>query len=307
MQTILGAGGAIGSHLAKELSAYTSDIRIVSRNPEAVNPSDDLFPADLTDPIQLEKAIEGSEVVYVVIGFPYKIKVWQKVWVPFIRSVIQACRKHNAKLVFFDNIYMYDPDYLNGMKEDTPFRPVSKKGEVRKEVAQTLLTEMKSGKLEVLIARSPDFLSSHNSFLAEAVIKNLLKGKKANWFGDLNKIHNFIYTPDAAKATALLGNTVEAYGQTWHLPVDKTPYTGMDWVNMTSEILGIQPKVTTLKSGMIGFLGLFIPVMKEMKEMTYQYERDYLFDSSKFEDKFKFLPTPAKIALEKVVEESRKL
>jgi hypothetical protein len=35
-----------------------------------------------------------------------------------------------------------------------------------------------------------------------------------------NKKHSFIYTPDAAKATAILGNTPDAYNQVWHLPTD---------------------------------------------------------------------------------------
>lgn len=44
MQTILGAGGAIGIDLAKELLAYTDKIRLVSRNPVKVNAGDELFP-----------------------------------------------------------------------------------------------------------------------------------------------------------------------------------------------------------------------------------------------------------------------
>lgn len=35
MQTILGAGGSIGTELAKELINYTKDIRLVSRNPKS--------------------------------------------------------------------------------------------------------------------------------------------------------------------------------------------------------------------------------------------------------------------------------
>jgi nucleoside-diphosphate-sugar epimerase len=50
------------------------------------------------------------------------------------------------------------------------------------------------------------------------VYKNLQKGKKAMWLADASKIHSFTYTPDAARATALLGNTPDAYNQVWHLP-----------------------------------------------------------------------------------------
>ena len=107
MQTILGSGGAIGAPLAKELKKYTNDIRLVSRNPKKINETDELFPVDVTDLAQISKAIAGSEIVYVVIGFEYKLSVWQKMWPAFMKEVITACQMHNTKLVFFDNLYLY--------------------------------------------------------------------------------------------------------------------------------------------------------------------------------------------------------
>lgn len=46
MQTILCSGGAIGTELAKYLPNYTNQIRLVSRNPKKVNPTDELFSCD---------------------------------------------------------------------------------------------------------------------------------------------------------------------------------------------------------------------------------------------------------------------
>ena len=84
VQTVLGSGGGIGVPLAKELKKFTDQIRLVSRNPKKINDTDELFPADLNDPSQVDKAIAGSSVVYVTIGFPYNLKVWQKTWPPFL-------------------------------------------------------------------------------------------------------------------------------------------------------------------------------------------------------------------------------
>ena len=67
MQTILGANGTIGSILAKELSVYTDKVRLVSRNPKKVNATDELMPMDLSNPEGIDKAVEGSEVVYLVV------------------------------------------------------------------------------------------------------------------------------------------------------------------------------------------------------------------------------------------------
>jgi nucleoside-diphosphate-sugar epimerase len=301
MQTILGAGGAIGTDLAKELYKYTKDIRLVSRKPKPINPSDDIFSADLTQSHQVAEAIKGSDVVYVVIGFEYKARVWKDIWPKFMDDVISACKQNSSKLVFFDNVYAYDPDYLMGMTEETPLRPVSKKGEVRKELIERIQTEIKAGQLTAMIVRAPDFLSHHNSVMYETAIKNLKQGKSAMWFGDPDKIHNYIYPPDAAKATAFLGNKEEAFNQTWHLPTDKTPYTGRQWVEMIASLTDSKPRITTVKKYMLGLLGVVIPMMKELKEMNYQFERDYMFDSSKIEKEYGLKPTPAKEALEEVV------
>ena len=47
MQTILGSGGAIGIESAKALKEFTSEIRLVSRNPIKVNTADELMSVDL--------------------------------------------------------------------------------------------------------------------------------------------------------------------------------------------------------------------------------------------------------------------
>lgn len=76
-QTILGAGGAIGIELAKALTKYTTHIRLVGRNPQKVNPTDTLHIADTTIREQVFKAIEGSEIVYITVGYEYSVKIWR--------------------------------------------------------------------------------------------------------------------------------------------------------------------------------------------------------------------------------------
>jgi nucleoside-diphosphate-sugar epimerase len=293
MQTILGANGTIGSVLAKELSAYTKNIRLVSRNPKKVNESDELFPADLSDPSQVDKAIAGSEVVYLMVGFDYKAKVWQDKWPKLMKATIDACMKHNAKLVFFDNVYMYDVKDIPHMTEESQLNPPSKKGKVRKEIADMLLSHVKQGKLKALIARSADFYGPKNekSFLMEVVYKNFVKNKKANWFMNAQKIHSFTYTPDAAKATALLGNTEDAYNQVWHLPTDQSKMTGEEFISLFAKEMQVPDKYSVISMFMLKIIGVFVPMLREMPEMMYQYDRDYFFDSSKFNKRFEFKTT----------------
>jgi nucleoside-diphosphate-sugar epimerase len=196
---------------------------------------------------------------------------------------------------------MYNPEKLNPMTEETEVRPSSKKGKVRAEIAQMILDETAAGNIKALIARAADFYGPgiNNSVLNEMTFKNFKAGKKANWFSSLDKKHNFTYTPDAAKATALLGNTGEAYGQVWHLPTAEA-YTGKQWIEMIATEMGVQPKVQVAPKFLVSVMGLFNSIMKEFVEMLYQYDRDYVFDSSKFETKFKMKPTPVKEAIKEV-------
>ena len=216
MQTILGSGGIIGIELAKALKEYTDKIRLVSRNPKKVNETDELMSANVLNPTELRKAVEGSTVVYVTVGFKYDVKVWESCWPRFMQNLITICKEFKTKLVFFDNVYLYDPNFLNGMTEATPINPSSNKGKIRARVAEMIMAEVRKGKLTALIARSADFYGPDirkNSMLTDTVFIPLHTGKKASWPGSANCRHSFTYTPDAGKATALLGNSEDAYNQ----------------------------------------------------------------------------------------------
>lgn len=292
MQTILGSSGVIGTELAKSLTQYTDKIRLVSRKPKRVNATDQLVVADLTDAAQVLSAVNESDVVYLTAGLQYKINVWQTQWPLIMKNVIEACKTHKAKLVFFDNVYAYG--LVKGwMKEDTLVNPKSKKGEVRAQICQMIMTEVEKGHLDAIIARAADFYGPNTplSFATVTVFHNLKKGKTAQWFVDANKKHSMTYTPDAGKATAILGNTSSAYNQIWHLPTDKNVLTGKEFIEIAAKAFCVEPKYMVLKKWMIQMVGYFVPVVKESIEMLYQNEYDYLFDSTRFEKAFNFMPT----------------
>ncbi len=233
MQTILGAGGAIATQIAIALTNCTRDIRVVSRNPQKVNESDSVFAADFENLEQTQLAIKGSEVVYLTAGLAYDTKVWQNSWPVIMQNVITACIANRSRLVFFDNIYLYGGKDLDSIKEDHPLNPPSKKGKVRLKISQMIWYAAEKEGLIALIARCADFygLSVKNtSLLTETVIKPLSEGKKANWLVSDQHKHSFTCTVDAGKATALLGNTPDAFGEVWQLPTAKDPLTGEEWV-----------------------------------------------------------------------------
>ncbi|HLN52397.1 MAG TPA: NAD-dependent epimerase/dehydratase family protein [Lentimicrobium sp.] len=295
MQTILGGGGAIGNELAKALTIYTSEIKIVNRNPVKINDTDMVFKADLLKTDEVDAAVEGSSVVYLTAGLPYNIKYWKTNWPVVMSNVIEACIKANAKLVVFDNMYMYHPSSLDHMSEDAFINPVSEKGKVRMLLNRMLFDAIEKRKLSALIARCADYYGPgeiQTSMIWQTVIKPLKEGKKASWMGSPNYKHSFTYTPDAGKATALLGNTPDAYNQVWHLPTAPDPLTGRQWIEAFAAEFGVKPDFRTAPKSVVRIMGLFMPIMREMVEMIYQYDRDYVFVSNKFEERFGIKPTP---------------
>lgn len=303
MQVILGAGGSVGKDLAKELKAYTENVRLFGRNPELVNNDDELVFGNLLNQEDVSKAVSGCSVAYLAAGIQYKAEIWEQQWPVIIENTLNACKKSGSKLVFVDNMYMYNPEKIGHMTEETEIAPKSRKGKVRALIAQKLTDEFTKNQIDVLIARAADFYGPgiKNSMFSEAVVNNLKTGKKANWFASVNKLHNFTYTPDAAKATALLGNSIEAYNQVWHLPASEA-FTGKQWIEMVARELNVNQGIQIATKTVLRILGLFNPIMREFVEIAYQYDRDYFFDSSKFEKAFSFHPTKAADAVKQITE-----
>ena len=304
MQTILGAGGAIGIELARVLPHYTTDpVRLVSRNPKKVNDSDALLSADLNDPTQVSRALAGSTVTYLTIGYDYNTKLWQERWPVLIKNVVDACIQHQSKLVFFDNVYAIGGDNVTHITEASPMSPSSKKGDVRAAVDRHILEAVEAGKLDAIIARAPDFFGpiKDKSVTMNLIYDNMMKGKKAQWFCDANKMHSTGYTPDLGLGTAMLGNTPSAYNQIWNLPTDPHAPTGHEWATLFAHELHKPGGVQVLPGWGIRALGLFVPVLKEVYEMRYQYDRDYFFDSAKFNNAFAYTPTTNSEAVKQTV------
>lgn len=304
MQTILGANGIIATLLAKELAAnYTKQLRLVSRHPKKVNPDDELVTADLRYRKQTEEAVAGSEIVYLTVGLPYQASVWKKEFPLIMSNVIEACKKYQAKLVFFDNAYMYGPS-SQVLTEKTPFNPQGTKEKARAETAQLLLNEIDAGRLTAMICRAPEFYGPPPTVSGtNATILNKLEANKPlQVMVSDTTLRTLIFVPDAARATALLANTPDAFNQTWHLPCDQNRLTTKQFIKVCEEVAGKQLKYNVLSKTMTKIVGLFVPMVKELRELLHQWEHDYLFDSSKFKCRFPdFNVTPLKTGITQII------
>lgn len=288
MQTILGANGQIAVELARELKRnHTSDVRLVSRNPRKVNESDAIVAADLLDARQTADAVKGSSIVYFTAGLPPDAELWERQFPTMLQNALDACREAGAKFAFFDNTYMYPQDDRL-LTEEAPFAPVGRKGRVRARMATMVLEEMARGAIPVLIARAPEFYGpgKTQSFTNALVTDNLKAGKQPRVPVRDDTRRTLIWTPDASRGLAVLGNTPDAYGQTWHLPCCDDRPTYREFVAMACEAFERPVSYKVIGKWAFAAAGIFSSRVREIRELLPRYEQDNLFDSSKFKGRF---------------------
>ena len=292
MHTILGAGGAVANALTSELADSGEAVLLVSRKP-ITNAGKNVTwkKADLLNFAELREAIKGSTVIYLTAGLVYDKNIWQQQWPVIMQNVINLAKETQARLIFFDNVYMYGQ--VNGpMTEETPYNPCSVKGEVRAKIATKLMNEAKAGNIKASIARGADFYGtdSGNSSFDMMVLSNFSKKQTVQWIGKPDKLHSFSYIPDMGKGMYILGQNPDSDNQVWHMPT-ALAIPGRQLIEIAAKIYGAEPKFFAINKFMLWAYGLFNKTVMGAVEMYYQYDHDYIFDSSKFEKAFNFKPT----------------
>ncbi|RGE45290.1 NAD-dependent epimerase/dehydratase family protein [Comamonas testosteroni] len=293
MQTILGANGQIAIELARELQRLHPDeaLRLVSRNPRKVHDSDQLQAANLLDAEQTLQAVQGSRIVYFTAGLPPDTELWERQFPTMLHNALAASRAAGAKFVYFDNTYMY-PQTAERQTEATAFAPVGRKGRVRAAMAERVLAEMARGDIPVLIGRAPEFYGpAQTQSITNTLVIDRLKADKTPLVpvSDQN-LRSLIWTPDASRALAALGNRPEAFGQTWHLPCDDERLNYRQLITVAAQAFGQAahslPRYRVLPQWALNAAGLFSSQIAELRELLPRYAQDNLFDSGKFKHAF---------------------
>ncbi len=288
MQTILGSNGIIGTLLAKELAEnYSSEITLVSRSPKKVNASDILISADLRNFKQTCKALKNSHTAYLTIGLSYRSQVWLEEWPLIMENVIRACEIHGTKLVYFDNTYAYDQT-VKIQDEDSPLRPSGKKGLAKKQTFELLFTAIEQAKIEAVICRAPEFYGpGKTKGITNTLIFEALKNhKKPSILLNDKSLRTLIFTPDAARSLALIGNTSDAFGEVWHLPCHDRRLNYREFIQEISRQLKRPVSYRVLNSFILKISSFFNSDIKETLELLPRYKNDNLFESKKFKIRF---------------------
>lgn len=287
IHAILGAG-QIGKTLARELRRRGARVRMAARSAIAPIEGVEALRGDLADPAFASEVARGAKVVYNCTNPPYP--VWDKELPPLVSSAIAAARSAGAHLVALDNLYAFGRMGGRAMAPDGPFEPCSRKGALRKRLADELLGA--SG-VVVSVARASDFVGPGvvNAHLGDRFFQRAFAGKAGECFGDPTLPHAFTYGPDVAAGLATLGASAPERSRIWHLPT--LPARSMsEWARALGAELGRDVRVSRVPGWVISVAGVFSPMMRELGEMRYQWEEPYLVDDSAFREAFGVAPTP---------------
>ncbi|MEM7184979.1 MAG: hypothetical protein AAF518_29060, partial [Spirochaetota bacterium] len=175
--------------------------------------------------------------------------------------------------------------------EETGQNPPSQKGLVRKEVAGLFMQKIEENKIQGLIARAPDFFGpkSYNSVLYPSFLQQMLKGKNPMTLSNMHQPHTFSYTPDIATTMIELASNEDCYGQIWHTPVLPAK-TLEEYASQFNKELHTNLKLSRMPRAMMQLLKWFVPILKEVEEMNYQFEHPYHMNDEKFKKRFPSFP-----------------
>jgi nucleoside-diphosphate-sugar epimerase len=171
-----------------------------------------------------------------------------------------------------------------------------------------LLDADAAGQLRVALVRASDFYGpgAGGGHLGDLCFKRILRGQEAQFIGALDQPHAFTYVPDFARALISVSADSSAFGGVWHVP-NAPAATLNDIMRLLGDILGAPARASTMPFWLQRALGVFVPIMRELYEMRFQWDRPYLVDHSKFASRFWADATPLQDGLRATLDWYRQL
>jgi nucleoside-diphosphate-sugar epimerase len=281
--------------LMEQLVARGVAVTLVNRSGqvrEPLPPGVAVAAGDLMDPTTVTRLAQGAAVVFVTAQPDYTR--WPELWPPLMQSLIEGMARTQARLVFVDNLYMYGPTGGQPLREDLPYAATGRKGRTRAAIANLLLAAHRAGKVRATIGRASDFYGPRavdTAVFGERCFAALAAGKPVDLFGDPDLPHTYTYVPDFARALITLSEQEAAYGRAWHTPNVETISTRA-MLQHFETALGRPIPSRVVSPLLLTLAGLFVPIVREMKEMAYQFDQPFCVDDSQFRAAFGAQTTP---------------
>jgi nucleoside-diphosphate-sugar epimerase len=295
--------GPLGRSVMSELLKRGARVRMVNRSGKVkdVPQGVEVAAGNAYDAASVRELTRGAAVVYQCAQPNYW--EWPERFPPLQAAIIEGVASGGAKLVIGENLYMYGDTNGQPVHEGLPHAARGRKGRTRAQMAEAALAAHRAGKVRVAIGRGSDFFGPHaaeQSHIGARSLLPALAGKPAQLVGNPDVPHTFTYIEDFGKALVILGERDEALGQAWHVPNPET-VTQRQLMTMVFEEIGRPPAMSAANRWMLMLVAPFVPAVRELLEMMYEFEKPYIVDSSKFERAFGIKATPLREAIRRTV------
>ena len=301
LHVVVGCNGPVGTELARQLRRAGHAVRGSCRGGRAtLAEGAEIVAGDISNLDDARRICDGALVVYSCVGVDYTR--WPELWPPIIDGLLAGSEAAGARLVFADNLYSYGPVRVP-MTEDLAPTTFGIKPALRAQLSKRLLEAHESGRVGVVLGRASDFYGPGvtNAILGERVFPAALRGRSAQLLGDIDQPHSFSYVPDFARALVTLGAEERALGQIWNVP-NAPALSVRQVVEQIYALAKTEPRLSPMPGWMLTLLALFVPIMRELKEMSFLWDRPYVVDHSKFENAFWGDFTPLDEGLKRTLE-----
>ena len=277
---IVGAG-PVGSTIANKLAAAGHHVKVLTRSGSGPHhPNITLLTGDASDAAVVAEGARDTSAIFNCANPPYHR--WAQDWPPMHRALLAAGESTGSVLVMMDNLYALGPDTRMPMTERSVMRATGTKGAVRRAMAEELLAAHAGQRVKATIVRASDFFGPGvtGSAFGERVIPNVIAGKKVGLLGGLDVPHSVSYMPDVADTMIAAATNPVAWGRAWQVP-NSPARTQREIVAGFAAAAGTPARVNAMPKVLLSALGLFVPLMRELKETWYQFEGPWITDSTK--------------------------
>ncbi|WP_322982054.1 NAD-dependent epimerase/dehydratase family protein [Pseudomonas sp. C11] len=290
---IVGAS-SVGIATAKLLVSQGEHVRLVSRKGSGPDLHGvEQVAADATDADQLTGLASNAEALYVCAAPPYDR--WPQDWPLLASALLTTAERTGAVLVSHSNAYGYGP-VTQPMTEQTPTAAQHPKLRIRADIWHQALALHEAGRIRATEVRASDHIQP-NSVFALALCKPLLEGKKAVSPIPLDVPHSWTSVDDAARLLIAVATDERAWGKVWHAPTNP-PLTARELVMRFCEVENLPtPRLSAIPYPLLWTLGLFMPMLREMRATRYQFAQPFILDSTASAQVFGLTPMPFEEAL----------
>lgn len=292
---ILGFTGGIGRAVALALSKRNIPIKVLVRDSGKAKKYTeglkdvDMILGDASKPEDLDTVFKDVSVVHYCINVPYN--KWEENALRLLKNCVDAAVKHNVKLVFPGNVYVYGHAKRNPVDEKHPHAAHTNKGQIRMEMEEMLALAKQDEGMDYTIVRMPDFYGPFvvNTF-SEQLYINAIKGKSMQWIGDLDVPVELIFIEDGGEAMVTAALSEKSNGEVFNIP-GAGETTARKYLQEIATQAESKSKPGTLNSDLVfSLVGLFNPIVKEVKEMLYLKREKLILNGAKYSTMIGELP-----------------